>query len=464
MQLRALTGQMMGRGVVKEQRRIRGDVLNPTSPVHLSSRPGWCLVGSPAAVYRDGGEMNLYRSFGNLMEVWVVDGGQCLDTEWLENNGEDPPTPFSDVGTNLRSESVDSGVETASSVTSLPPTPCSISTDNAEIEAFTPERGLTPASTSQSPVLSSPVLPSSSSSSPQLHPSRAQQSSPDLHLKVEQALQKTDSLRLKKNPEPLTVDEVLRRRPRASFLPKRHTSELVRGQRSESFSLRGTENPSALMRQMSDMCRRPVSMRCDTQTRSEDFGEEGRPGLSPGLCYLEQVCQMLEEVARQQMHSRALQMETDALREHQDVEVPDTCHSDSKAAEEGLTSCQNPGSAEPSSNSQQRKVYGHFRQRSASDTNLSKLHLRKMNTDCRGQHLSTTDLLEEQEEDHEKQESGKVQTNKFNRNWRLKFGSFTKEESAVRDLKSQQMQSSVRNSARRRLSQLFKWRRKTQPV
>lgn len=36
MQLCAVTGQMMGGGVVKEQRRIRGDVLNSTSPVHLS--------------------------------------------------------------------------------------------------------------------------------------------------------------------------------------------------------------------------------------------------------------------------------------------------------------------------------------------------------------------------------------------------------------------------------------------
>lgn len=36
MQLGAAAGQMLGRGVVKEQRRIRGDVLNSASPVHLS--------------------------------------------------------------------------------------------------------------------------------------------------------------------------------------------------------------------------------------------------------------------------------------------------------------------------------------------------------------------------------------------------------------------------------------------
>lgn len=52
----------------------------------------------------------------------------------------------------------------------------------------------------------------------------------------------------------------------------------------------------------------------------QDLGEEEK-GLSPGLSYLEQVCQMLEEIARQQMHNRALQMGMEALREHQDAEV-----------------------------------------------------------------------------------------------------------------------------------------------
>lgn len=186
----------------------------------------------------------------------MSEGGQCSDSEWLRNSEEDSPTPTSDMGTNLRSESVDSGVETASSDASFPATSCSAS---GEIDTFTPEReGLTPASTSQSPVLSSPVPVSFSSSSPRLGPSRAQDSAA-LHEKVEQALQRTDS---KKDS---AEHEVLRRRPRASFLPKRHTSELVRGQRSESFGLWRTINSSVPMRQMSDTCRRPMSMSCDTQ-------------------------------------------------------------------------------------------------------------------------------------------------------------------------------------------------------
>lgn len=199
----------------------------------------------------------------------MSDGG--LDSTWHGNNDEeDLPTPSSDVGTNLRSESVDSGVETASSVTSLPATPCSVSTDNAEIDTFTPEReGLTPASTSQSPVLSSPSL-----SSPHLLPSRAQEGSTALHLKVEQALQKTDSQRLKKSQEAPSVDEVLRRRPKAAVVPKRHTSELMRGQRSESFGQRSESfgprrTVSSSARQMSDMCRRPTSLCFEKRPRSE---------------------------------------------------------------------------------------------------------------------------------------------------------------------------------------------------
>lgn len=416
--------------------------------------------------------MNLYRSFGNLMEAWITEENQCLDPAWLGNTDEDPLTPSSDMGANPRSESVDSGVETSSSVTSFPATPCSVSTDNAEIDTFPPERGATPASTSQSPVLSSPVPSSSSSSSPHLHPSTAQES---LHLKVEQALQKTDSKRVEKKPEHLTVDEVLRRRPRSSFVSKRHTLELVRGQRSESFGPRRTVNPLLPVRQMSDMCRRPTSLQL-AHTRSEfvqDLGEDERTGLSPGLCYLEQVCQMLEEIARQQMHSRALQMEMDALQEHQDMEVSqalDICQSDFKAAEEDHSSCQmleNTQSAEHSSSETQPKKnhpHRHFRQRSASDTNISKLHLERMNANCRGQHLRTDGLLEEEEEDHKEQESEKEATNKSYRNWKLKFGSLSRVDPAARDTKGQQMQSSERSSARRRLSQLFRWRRKTLPV
>lgn len=53
----------------------------------------------------------------------------------------------------------------------------------------------------------------------------------------------------------------------------------------------------------------------------QELSEKEGKGLSPGLSYLEQVCQMLEEAARQQMHNQALRREMSTLREHQDTEV-----------------------------------------------------------------------------------------------------------------------------------------------
>ncbi|XP_034402671.1 uncharacterized protein si:dkey-106l3.7 isoform X2 [Cyclopterus lumpus] len=324
--------------------------------------------------------MNLYQSFGNLLEAWVTEEGQSSDPAWLENNDEDLPTSSSDVGTNLRSESVDSGVETASPVMSLPPTPSSVSTDTAEIDTFTPKRDglLSPASTSQSPVLCSPV--STSSSSPHVRPSRTRADPTALHLKVEQALKKTHSMHLNNVREPTREDELLIRRPRA-FGPKRHTSELMRGQSSPIAALKRTVNLSLPRRQMSVICRRPLS--CEkqpAQTSSKDLGEQEKTRLSPGLRYLEQVCQMLEEIARQQMHSQAFQMEINALQEHQNTEVTqaaNTCQSDSKAADEELSFCQSLEDTENSEHSepQPRRDYPniHTRQRSLSETNISTL-------------------------------------------------------------------------------------------
>ncbi|XP_019937397.2 uncharacterized protein [Paralichthys olivaceus] len=394
--------------------------------------------------------MNLYRSFGNLMEAWVNEGGTYPDS----------PTPSSDTGPNFRSESVDSGVETASTDTSFPASSSFTSADNAETDAFMPEAtGLSLASTSLSPVLSSPVPSSSSSSSPGLCPIKSLDRSTALQRKVEQALQRTDSKNQKDNSQLLTVEEVLRRQSRTSSPAKRHTSGPVRGQRSESFGPRRTVNQSVSLRQTSEMCRRPMSLRLD-KLKSEELGDKDMSGMSPGLRYLEQVCQMLEEIARQQIQNQALQMEMDALREHEDVQAPGSCHTDSGAAEEDEHV---ENEEHSSSEGQQFKTnpYGHFRQRSASDTTLTSLHLRQIKSDCRGQHMSTDVLQEKLEEEHLQKESPNEERNKTDKNWRIKISSFRREEPFLRDIKGQQ--SSEKNSARRRLSQLFR-RRKTLPV
>lgn len=188
-------------------------------------------------------EMNLYRSFGNLMEAWLTEEGQCSYSELLGNNGDESPTPSSHIETNLRSESVDSGVETASSDTSFQATSSSASTDNTEGDGFTQAL--------ESPIHSRPTPSSSFSSSPHLCPGRSKEGSTALHQKVEQALTRTNSKYLKDNPEPLTADEVLRRQPRASFLPKRHASEVVRSHRTDRFDLKRMVNPLAPVRRLS---------------------------------------------------------------------------------------------------------------------------------------------------------------------------------------------------------------------
>ncbi|TNN71351.1 hypothetical protein EYF80_018429 [Liparis tanakae] len=381
--------------------------------------------------------MNLYQSFGNLLEAWVTEGDQSSVTG---NNDEDLPTPSPDVGTTLRSESVDSGVETASPAMSLPATPSSISTDTTEIDIFPPERGGLPSPASQCPILSS--LLSASSSSPHRRPSRAARVDPTaLHLKVEKALQKSDSMNLKNPREPITVDELLVRRPRA-FGPKRHASDVVRGESSPSSALKRTFiYTSGPRRKTSETCRRPLPTSYDkrpAQTSSEDLGEQEKTRLSPGLRYLEQVCQMLEEIARQQMHDRASQMETNALQEHGNTEVikaASTYQSDSKAAVEDLSFCESLDTEnEEQSEPQPRREYPkmHLRQRSLSEANISTLHLRPLQADCR--HLSTDDLLEKIEEDHEKQGSEKAEMSRI-RNFNIKAGSLKIEKSAVRDAK-----------------------------
>ncbi|KAG7223940.1 hypothetical protein INR49_015196, partial [Caranx melampygus] len=229
-----------------------------------------------------------------------------------------------------------------------------------------------------------------------------------VHLKVEEALQRTYTKHQRDDPEPLTVEDRLRRQPQASFLPQRHTLDLV-------------------------------------------DGEGERTGLSPGLDYLEQVCQMLEEIARQQMHNRALQTEMDALREHQDTPVSQvktvmyhifalsTCPGDSEVVEQDLASCQRLENAENAEQS-----------------------TRKTKLDYRGQPLNTDELLEkDEEEEDEKEETKKEERNKSLRNWKLKIGSLRRGVTLPRDAEGQKMQSSEKTSARHRLSQLFRRRRRT---
>lgn len=193
------------------------------------------------------------------MEAWISEGSRSTHLELLLNDDEDPPTPSSQMETNQRSESVDSGVETASSDVSFHAASSSSAAENTEAGTLTPEtegEGFTQAS--RSPVLSCPT--SSLQSSPSLRPSRAEEDSTALHQRLEQALLRTHSQRVKENKEPLTADAVLRRQPGASSASKRHAPGVAKRQRSESFDLRGEVRPRV---PLGPMRRRPMSMIAD---------------------------------------------------------------------------------------------------------------------------------------------------------------------------------------------------------
>ncbi|KAK7896290.1 hypothetical protein WMY93_021615 [Mugilogobius chulae] len=386
------------------------------------------------------GSMNLYRSFGNLMEAWVVDGRAVRTPDFLAERSEDEPPspPSSDADTNLRSESVDSGVETASSDISFPTVNVSV-----DLDPFTP-------SASQSPISAFPAPISSSSSSPYLKLNKS---------KVEEALMRAESFREERKMT--AADEVVRRKPLETLSVKGHMFDLSRGQRSGSFVLRKTSSPAQLVRHMSDAPRRPQSaiyerpiFDCIPKVSSE----AEKPELSPGLQYLEQVCQMLEEYARDQLHHNTLHSEP--IEEAQEEQAAGSCQSEEAdgEAEESCVSLNNTQTHRSNSEAQQRpreRPFGHFRQRSASDTNLASLHLRRLKLNHQEYNLSSHDLQERPEEDQENQDGQNDGLVKSKNYWRFKFGSLRVKEEDKR---------SSHGSTRRRLSQFFKRRRKTGPV
>lgn len=184
--------------------------------------------------------MNLYRSFGNLMEAWMIEGARESYSEPAAgSHDEDPQSPSSHVEAEQRWESLDSGVETSSSVSSSSPT------DSTE-----PPGGCCLAPGSPSPPPS---------------PDRSEVVQVSLQQRVEQVLKRTSSQHLKEKQEPVTAAAVLRRLPRASNASRR----------SESFDHRGSE--VRLRNGARPLRRRPASMivdRLPSQRKLEVRGRE----------------------------------------------------------------------------------------------------------------------------------------------------------------------------------------------
>ncbi|CAL8387331.1 unnamed protein product [Boreogadus saida] len=290
--------------------------------------------------------MNLYRSFGNLMESYVSDGlpfsswdGQM--PSWTVSSDTTTPasTPAStpDMGVNLRSTSEDSGFEiTPTSLDSSMSSaghpelvPVSVAMDRGE-QGLTPGSALTPGSV-LTPALRSSARSLFSASSLYLPGSDAdlapvtRDRSKSLQHKVEQALLKLNPGRRKTNdgssPDP-NAAAAQRRVPRKTMSLPRSSSGLHMV-RSESVSEVGRPVHLLLRQAGRQRQRRPASLYHDmrlAETPIEEVNEEARDALSPGLSYLEQVCQMWEQIARLQINNRKLNLEMDVLKDHRDTQ------------------------------------------------------------------------------------------------------------------------------------------------
>lgn len=211
--------------------------------------------------------MNLYKSFGSLLETWVTEGvpGCPEMQEGMGSVGEWPDTDSgnsltlsestrrskSNLGTPLRSESEDSGMEMSSPVGFLPsPVYLGVSADRGAA-------GREPERTSSSFPPESAVLPLSSSSSSSsvclsevLAPGGPKEHAAAMHLKLEQALQRTDTGRRRaREKDPLFPgNQAPWRQCGAASLNESTTGPhaLSGGQRSGPRALRGGQRSGSL--------------------------------------------------------------------------------------------------------------------------------------------------------------------------------------------------------------------------
>ncbi|XP_036384092.1 uncharacterized protein si:dkey-106l3.7 isoform X2 [Megalops cyprinoides] len=381
--------------------------------------------------------MNLYRNFGSLMETWATNAhvkSNCEDMVGLGN--EQVPLggkverrkdwmPKELVGTILRSESEDSGVEMASIETENAP-----STPHGSVSSFlsikeeemctTEEMGKVECRPSSPP--SSYDLSSRSSSSSSLNTVAQEKSKPlSMGLKVEQALWRADRSNQRVRKKSTISQSTLapsHYREDSDPLDPCHmaplllchslTSESRIGQRSGSLGARRTAHPPASIHRRGNSLKHlnlcPSANQVYPQLHCEEEVRDAFPtdGISPGLGYLEQVCRLLEEIARLQTSNKELRRENERV--HSQLRVQScqdmgfTQHTSCNMGDD-LKANQTPDierHTDPSSQSTHEDEFLHpcLRRRSMSDTKAFIRHVGGSEMQSQW-NVSTGDLLDQ---------------------------------------------------------------------
>lgn len=433
--------------------------------------------------------MNLYRNFGNLLEAWVANGvpfsfsdEQTLTLSDTSNTttpvSTQPSTP--DLGINLRSESDDSGFEittgSSDAADSLPSsgnpqlTPMSVLTDGEERGSPTPSSTLTSPlrSSARSSVSASSVslfLPGDAAAATAAAPVTRDRAM-TLHHKVEQALLKItpSGRKTRSDSNPNLYAAAHRRVPKKTpSLPRHNTA--VRIVRSESVSVAKTSQLCLrpAWHQRSDRQRRPVSLYRDTrltETHIEEESEEARDEeeLSPGLSYLEQVCQMWEEIAQLQIHNRELHAEMDVLRDHRGTQSESCPCSRETIPEDQHNDAHKTHLAEFERVTQWQRSDTDDKCGKTSETETLTRHSRSLKPHTRGQPVSER-LRTEPAEDPNQVTRGE----KKGKMWMIRKAPSRKEATGLDSDGHRSRPSQAKRTTSHRLSQLFRGARTSPP-
>ncbi|KAF7700818.1 uncharacterized protein si:dkey-106l3.7 isoform X1 [Silurus meridionalis] len=397
--------------------------------------------------------MNLYRSFGCLLETWVTDGypvTRSTSTEGLEknsySNGSDSASADSLrlTGVALRSESEDSGVELPSVLSPMTSQHRVLTSQTSQLI----EDDLRPSS-------SSPALSHCSSSSSCFSATRkgSLKAPGTAGLKVEEALRRTEPAWRR------SVDSSLRRRCNTTSISSGSITPFIRS-RVGSVGPGRPYTQAADEQRVSEVTPRlthtpqlPVISNIEPAKQAAGSTGPEWEQLPPGFLYLEQMCRMLEEISRLQKENRDLHL---VIKNSQDRMEETEMKADSKQkADITSTDCEKldlqDAEDQPGPFSE-----AFFRRRSVSDTWTFNRH--RKSKAPRAEHFPSTDVLLEEPESPKPVTAQPVETEQ-----RKASNSLKEKISSLRwNEKSKSAKSSSSSNEKKRIfGQLFRNRRKT---